>query len=64
MKNPVKKDQKPSPILTQQSASSWTDTGLDGALLYQPASAQIAVDYFFKRLANKEISLRYVNFIK
>ena len=54
----LKKKSRPPPVSSQESAASWTDTGLDGAMLYQPTSAHIAVDYFLKKLANKEISLR------
>ena len=40
-------------------ASAWIRPELsEGAISYQPSSAEIAVDYFLKKLANKEISQR------
>lgn len=43
----------------QDEASAWPRPDvMEGATSYQPTSAEIAVDYFLKKLANKEISLR------
>ncbi|XP_045114482.1 ankyrin repeat and IBR domain-containing protein 1-like isoform X2 [Portunus trituberculatus] len=46
-------------------ASAWIRPELsEGAISYQPSSAEIAVDYFLKKLANKEISQRNLNIEK
>nr|XP_053654000.1 uncharacterized protein LOC128703390 [Cherax quadricarinatus] len=46
----------------QAEASAWPRPDItEGATSYQPTSAEIAVDYFLKKLANKEISLRNLN---
>lgn len=43
----------------QNEASAWIQPELgEGAISFQPSSAEIAVDYFLKKLANKEISQR------
>ncbi|KAK7074772.1 hypothetical protein SK128_016872 [Halocaridina rubra] len=47
---------------SQDEASAWPSLdSAEGATSYQPTSAEIAVDYFLKKLANKEISLRNLN---
>lgn len=44
---------------SQDEASGWIRPELgEGAISFQPSSAEIAVDYFLKKLANKEISQR------
>lgn len=43
----------------QSEASGWIrPERSEGAISFQPSSAEIAVDYFLKKLANKEISQR------
>lgn len=43
----------------QGEASAWPRQDIiEGAASFQPTSTEIAVDYFLKKLANKEISLR------
>lgn len=43
----------------QYEASAWPRQDvIEGAASFQPTSTEIAVDYFLKKLANKEISLR------
>lgn len=51
-----------SRVTGRDEASAWPGVdGVEGAASCQPTSAEIAVDYFLKKLANKEISLRNLN---